>query len=43
MEKMQSEETVEYTDYKRKEFREMTMKNLSQMMKEMKIRQGSGC
>lgn len=40
---MQSEETVEFIDHKRKEFKEITMKNLSQVMKEMKIRQGSGC
>lgn len=40
---MQSEETVEFIDYKRKEFKEITMKNLNQVMKEMKIRQGFGC
>lgn len=40
MRNTQSEETVEFMYYKKKEFRAMNMKNLSQGMK---VRLGFGC
>lgn len=40
---MGSEKIAEFTDYKSEGLRKITMTNLCPVMKEMKIRPGSGC